>query len=132
MKLSFALILVTCVEIVYTFQFISQYSHSMKTNTRLYSTALVKKGKLKEINTLIENMNNMMELQEFVRNGTKALGVTKPNDFFKSVMNRYNSISVMVYTSLYFTSFYFTSFLLLLNFLCIYRQSLIRSQRQDL
>jgi hypothetical protein len=77
---------------VSTFQIVG--TRVSRSSTALQS--LVKKGKLKEINTLLETLDQQPDITNFLTNGTKAFGVGKQYDFFNSTVNRFNSITIMV------------------------------------
>ena len=68
--------------------------------TSLHS--LVKKGKLKEVASFIESLQNKdmenenKEVLQFMESGKRPVGLGAHYDFFNSTMNRFSSITIMV------------------------------------
>ena len=65
--------------------------------------SLLKKGKLKEINTFLENISQEEVLQNYLKTGQQAFGIGTRYDFFNSTLNRFNSITIMVLSFLSLT-----------------------------
>jgi hypothetical protein len=69
---------------------------SSRKTTCLYN--LLKKGKMKEISIVLDNLTSpdYEELNNYLQTGAKAFGIAKHYDFFNSTVNRFNSITIMV------------------------------------
>ena len=84
----------------YSFQFqvTSSSSSSISSRFSFSLNSLLKKGKLKEVNTFLENISEEHDLQNYLKTGQRAYGIGTRYDFLNSTINRFNSITIMVHS----------------------------------
>ena len=93
--------------------------------------SLVKKGKLKEVASYIESLQNKdlenenKEVLQFMESGKRPVGLGAHYDFFNSTMNRFSSITIMVHFIMPFSTFFYLFEALLFLY---YSQNTIRSR----
>ena len=81
----------------HSFQFqVTSSSSSLSPRFSFSLNSLLKKGKLKEVNTFLENISEEHDLQNYLKTGQRAYGIGTRYDFLNSTINRFNSITIMV------------------------------------